>query len=90
MFTHNPPKTNCSVGSVPWIIFEIISLIVFLMSGDRLCSLALSNGAVDGLRCVVVVFPDHTPLLCFAVYAFNFFTTPKEAITFKFSRFNES
>ena len=90
MDTYNPPKTNCSVGSVPWIISEIITLIVFIMSGDRLCSLALPNGAVDGLQCVVVVFPDHTPLLCFAVYAFNIFTAPKEATAFKFSRFNET
>ena len=33
------------------------------MSCDRQCSVVLPRGAVGGLRCVILVFPDHTHLL---------------------------
>ena len=42
------------------------TLIVFMISGDCLCSVAGSSSRAvpwDGLQCVIVVFPDNTHLL---------------------------
>ena len=39
------------------------NLIVFLISRDCKCSVALPHGAMGWSTCVIVVFPDHTHLL---------------------------
>ena len=39
------------------------AFIVTRMSCYCICSVALPHGAMFGLQCVIVVFPDHTHLL---------------------------
>ena len=39
-----------------------LTLFVFMVSYDCYCSVALPHGALVGLQCVIVVFPDHTHL----------------------------
>ena len=40
-----------------------LTSIVFLVSCDCYCSVALPHGAVTGLQCVIVILPNHTHLL---------------------------
>ena len=42
---------------------EDFVFIVSPMSCHFICSVALPHGAMVGLQCVIVVFPDHTRLL---------------------------
>ena len=55
---------------------DLVAFIGFLMSCYCLCSVVLPHGAVVGLMCAIVVFPDHTHLLfCILLSHFGCFIT---------------